>query len=85
MLFPIERCSACGEGILGFYRARDGRLMMLCDECGVAYPAPHKRSAEDAFSVGPSPFKGGRWATGEEVEAAGWLGAIGGEKKDYRD
>ena len=85
MLFPIERCPACGEGILGFYRARDGRSLLLCDECEAAYPAPNKRSLDDAFLVGTSPFKEGRWATREEVEETGWLGAIGGEKKDYRD
>jgi hypothetical protein len=84
MLFPIERCRACGEGILGFFRTSDGRLVMLCDECDGAYPEPNKRSLDDAFDLGPSPFKEGRWATREEVEAAGWLGAIGGENNDYR-
>ena len=85
MLYPVERCAACGEGILGIYRAGDGRLVMLCDECEAAFPAPNKRSLDDAFAVEPKPFAEGRWANREEVINAGWLAAIGGEKDDYRD
>lgn len=85
MLFPIERCAVCGEGILGLYRAGDGRVVMVCDECEIAFPAPNQRSPEDAFIIEAKPFTEGRWATRDEVIGAGWLAAIGGQKGDYRD
>lgn len=88
-------CGGCGNGLVAFVLAADGRrVVMFCLNCGAWYPTPaHDANGEllagvDAegddlvlIGVGCSVrFPAARWATADEVKSFGW-----GEYLDPRD
>jgi hypothetical protein len=84
---PRLGCSACGNGLVAFVVAADGkRLVLFCLQCGTWYPSvEHNANLElldSTLAEGPDlqlvgcdcsvKFPPARWATAEEVREFGW-------------
>lgn len=93
MLFIDHVCPICGGGSIGFRRCGGiTKLVLMCDECDAVWLEPTETSAASAlFPEGPD-FRvpgctftvggtGARWATWDEVAAAGWKEYVKGEGK----
>lgn len=78
MLFVKTPCGACGRGELGFFRAADGAIVLLCERCHAVHPDPREVGMPEATEAGPA-LDGGAWAERREVEAAGLAHLILGE------
>jgi hypothetical protein len=92
MLYVTETCPVCTAGNIGFRRCSDGvTIVLMCDECDSVWLDPARRSSADAlapatfsFEVPGTACAVGRgqagWATRAEVERAGWLAHVAGER-----
>jgi len=84
---PTLRCAICGNGLVAFVVAADGkRLVRFCVQCGTWYPSvDHNADLEllgATVAEGPDlqlvgcdcsvKFPPARWATAEEVRDFGW-------------
>jgi hypothetical protein len=85
MFYMKGRCAFCGEGVVSFYRGADGALMLLCDECELAWHSPEDVSEAAAIRGPEHTFPDGRWASFVEIEERGWAPYVEGEARSYRD
>jgi hypothetical protein len=84
---PTLGCSTCGNGLVAFVVAADGkRLVLFCVQCGTWYPSvehnPSRELLDSTVAEGPDlhhvgcdcsvKFPPARWATAEEVRHYGW-------------
>ncbi len=86
MLYVETRCPFCRQGRLGFFKRDTGLVVLVCDECHLAFPEPDAINMEAAFEINDdNPHTDGHWADREEVIAAGWEAAVAGEMANYHD
>lgn len=77
-MYDVGPCPICGQGLLGV-RICCGEPVILCDECDAAWTSPAliERLSTTADPACPTCGRSlwglqARWATREEIEAAGW-------------
>jgi hypothetical protein len=81
----IQICNLCQAGVVGLWLCSDGRIVLMCDECDAAWIDPSHTECVDHFLPTNGTILPGlgcqimRWATREEVVAAGWEEYIAGE------
>lgn len=71
----------CRHGLLEIWRTKQGRLVLLCDECTTAWFDPESVTEEgavfptaDTFELPGDVIE--RFATADEIEAGGWSGYV---------
>ncbi|WP_145193066.1 hypothetical protein [Gimesia chilikensis] len=99
MFYYIEElCPICRTGSIGFRMCSDNNaIVFLCDECGTVWLNPNHVSVESAlFPESPEYYveqlqcslassTGAKWATKEEIDAAGFTNLIAGESGSISD
>jgi hypothetical protein len=86
MFHQHSRCPFCQQGLPGFFVRRSHEVVLVCDECDLAYPSPDKVNLDDSFEINDTqPFNDGHWASSQEIAEAGMSQFIAGEKRDARD
>jgi hypothetical protein len=92
-MLRIEKlCPFCCQGMIGFFAPDTGGVVLLCQECDLAYPRPDDIDSRSGFDINDwtadaagSPHKHGHWASSQEIERAGWTSFVAGEVRDYRE
>lgn len=81
-MYDVGPCPICGEGLRGV-RICCGQPVIVCDECDAVWSSP---SLSDRISTTADPVcqicgrslwgDQARWASREEIEAAGWWSQV---------
>ncbi len=92
MFYASSLCPVCNGGGVGFRKCSDGNtLVLVCDECDAVWIRPIEITAEAAVFPSSPDFivegldcsiaeaAGSRWATRNEIQAAGFETFIAGE------